>query len=186
MLFGRGEKSICCAWMEVQTTSGPQGLQMVLELDAAHTVWFSWVCFDDWLIYKVPNAPPCHALALGMPAGSPMLVDGPSMKVLVRQAHLGFKDVSVPHIHRLLKMMPHPPKAKPATLIEKVFCLVSWILPEHTDYYAIVKARVPATPTTPLTSANCSLPDEVLDSQDKMELKASHNKVEDMDLLFFV
>ena len=166
-------------------TGGPQGLQMVLELDAAHTVWFSWVCLGDWLIYKVQHAPPCHALAFGMPAGSPMLVDGPSMKVLVRQAHLGFKDVSVPHIHRLLKMMLHPPKAKPAILIETMFCLVSWILPKHTDYYAIVKARVPAKPKTPLTSANCSLPDEVLDSQGKMELKASHKKVEEMELFCF-
>ena len=110
-----------------------------------------------------------------------MLVDGPSMKVLVRQAHLGFKDVSVPHIHRLLNVMPRPPKAKPATLIEKVFCLVQWILPQHTDYYGIVKARVPAKPATPLTSAICSLPDEVLDLQDKQELKASHKKVAEME-----
>ena len=58
------------------------------------------------------------------------------------------------------------------------------MLPTHSDYDAIVKARVPAKPKTPLTSANCSLPYEVLDSQDKMELKASHKTVEEMDLFF--
>ena len=56
-------------------------------------------------------------------------------------------------------------------------------MPSRTDYYGIVKARVPAQPKAPSTTANCTLPDEVLDSQDNMELKARHNKVADMDVV---
>ena len=127
--------------------------------DGLATEWFSVLDYKQWRLYEILVKPPAHVIAHGMAPGVG-LVAADAVPLLHRCASLGFKDVGVSCLNRLLRLVPAWTfKQQPKLLIEKVFALVSWLLPKHTDWELLCNLREPKAPTKPLIAAGSSLPD---------------------------
>ena len=143
------------------------------------TEWFSLLDYKQWRSYEVLVKPPAHVIAHSMAPGVG-LVAADAVPLLHRCASLGFKDVGVSCLNRFLRLVPAGTfKQQPKLLIEKVFALVSWLLPKHTDWELICNLRDTKAPTKSLIAAGSSLPDEVMDTSDKLELQKEQNKCDD-------
>ena len=180
VLLGLREISVCCAWYKCSISATPVGkLLQFHKGDGLATEWFSVLDYKQWRSYEVLVKPPAHVIAHGMAPGVG-LVAADAVPLLHRCASLGFKDVGVSCLNRLLRLVPAGTfKQQPTLLIETVFALVSWLLPKHTDWELICNMREPKAPTKPLIAAGSSLPDEVMDTSDKLELQKEQNKCDD-------
>ena len=128
--------------------------------------------------------PPVAVLASGSEPYVGLVV-GTGTPLLHRCARLGFHDVGVPFLNRLLKAMPpNTLKKKPTTVIEKVFALILWLVPGFTDWQFVCQSREQHTQGgKPLIGKHSTLADEVMDTSDKVELRKEHQKHEDKEFV---
>ena len=137
------------------------------------------VNFLDWKVHVVDVTPPLHEIALGK-APALNAVGSGTLTLLQRQAKCGFKDLGVPYLNKLLKLVPaNTVRVRPKTVIEQVCALCAWVYPDEQDLAAMVANRcVKATVTKPIIKSATTLPDEVMDPTDKKELQSEEAKAE--------
>ena len=130
--------------------------------------------------------PPVAVLASGS-APYVGLVVGTATPLLHRCARLGFTDAGVPFLNRLLKAMPpNTLKTQPVTVIEKVFALIVWLVPDFKDWHLVCQNREQQQSKggKPLIGKHSTVADEVMDTPDTVELRKEHKKHEDKELVF--
>ena len=125
----------------------------------------------------VEQQPPVHAVAAGT-RPTVRLVSSVSMTLMQRQARLGFRDISIIYINKLIKLVPAAlVNVKPATVIEKVALLCCWLWPEEKDIASMLANRVaPPSTTTPLVATAHKLTDDVMDQTDRREMASDQQK----------
>ena len=157
---------------------------MQVQCEGTEAEWFSVFNCDEWVAFEVSCVPPVAVRARG---DQPyvVLVVGTATPLLIRCAKLGFNDVGVPFLNRLLKAMPpNTLKRRPVTLIETLFVLILWLVPDFQDWHFVCQSRAQHTHGgKPLVGKHSPLADEVMDSSDKVELRKEHQKHEDKELL---
>ena len=73
--------------------------------DGLATEWFSVLDYKQWRSYEVLVKPPAHVIAHGMAPGVG-LAAADAVPLLHRCASLGFNDVGVSCLNRLLRLLP--------------------------------------------------------------------------------
>lgn len=161
----------------ITLTGGSRVVDLSLQSKLTH--WVPIVNVLDWQVHVVDCTPPIHEVALGKP---PALhpVSCCTLTMLQRQAKCGFRDLGVPYLNKLLRLMPkNHLKAKPRTVIEKVCALCAWVFPDEQDLSSMVAQRIVKAPVTkPIIKYGTTLPDEILDSTDKKELQSEETKAD--------
>ena len=81
-------------------------------------------------------------------------------------------------------MLPNTLKKKPVTVVEKVFALILWIVPDFTTWQFVCQNREQnAHGGKPLVGEFSSFAEEVMNNSDKVELRKEHQQHEDKELL---
>ena len=170
----------CCT-----VTTGPHGKSLQVNGAGSHAEWFSVFNHTDWVAFEVSSVPPIAVVASGSEPYVGLVV-GTATPLLHRCARLGFPDVGVPFLNRLLNTMPpNTLKKKPVTVIEKVFALILWLLPDFKDWHLVCESREQHTQGgKPLIGKHSTVADDVLDTSDKVELRKEHKKHEDQEFVF--
>ena len=174
-----------CGDGAVQLQKGLMEKALQVECDGQLAEWCSVFNYDEWVACEVSCVPPIAVLASG---SEPCvgLVIGTAIPLLHRCAMLGFQDVGVPYLNMLLKAVPpHTIKTRPVTVIEKVFALILWLLPDFKDWNFVCKSREHTPAGKAMVGNFSTLADEVMDSSDKVELRKEHQKHEDKALLLW-
>ena len=140
-------------------------------------VWFTIANWIEWKVWVVEQQPPVHAVAAGT-RPTVILVSSVSMTLMQRQARLGFRDISIIYVNKLIKLVPAAlVNVKPATVIEKVALLCCLLWPEEKDIASMLANRVePPSTTQPLVTTAHNLTDEVMDQTDKREMASDQQK----------
>ena len=83
-------------------------------------------------------------------------------------------------------MPPNTLKKQPVTVIEKVFALILWLVPDFKDWHLVCQNREQQQSKCgkPLIGKHSTVADEVLDTSDNVELRGEHTKHEDKEFVF--
>ena len=129
----------------------------------------AWIFVRDytsWHVYVVEHKPAAWSVARHAATEVTVTCSVPQTPILKIIARLGFVDIGMPVINRLLWCIPCGfLSLKPTSAVETISALLLWELGKDIDLVQCLGTRFAKHhASVPIIKGNCTLPDEVMDA----------------------